>query len=127
MARLKLLLVDDEEDLVSALAERLALRDFEVTAATSGAEASRCFDQGDFDVVLLDVKMPGTSGLELLEEMGRKSPDVPVILLSGYGSARDARRGIAAGAVDYMVKPLDIEELVAKIRGVARGKEDLGT
>ena len=125
MARLKLLLVDDEEDLVSALAERLTLRDFEVTAATSGAEASRWFEEGDFDVVLLDVKMPGTGGLELLEEMGRKSPDVPVILLSGYGSARDARRGIAAGAVDYMVKPLDIEELVAKIRGVARGKEEL--
>ena len=125
MAQLRLLLVDDEEELVSALAERLALRGFEVTATTSSTEASRWFDEERFDIVLLDVKMPGRGGLELLAEMRKKSPDIPAILLSGCSSARDARLGMAAGAVDYVVKPLDIEELAAKIRHAVGENEEM--
>jgi len=123
MERLSILLVDDEEDLVSAMAERLTLRGFQVQAATTAAEALRHLEEQRFDVLILDVKMPGIGGLSLMAEMKSRHSDVPVILFTGHGSVADAQRGMQEGAFEYLVKPIDVEELAEKIRRAAGGKE----
>jgi len=123
MERLRILLVDDEEDLVSAMAERLALRGFQVQTATRAAEALGHLDENPFDVLILDVKMPGISGLSLMAEMKRKHPHLPVILFTGHGSVADAEQGMQEGAFDYLMKPIDVEELIEKIRSAAGSKK----
>ena len=115
MDQLRILLVDDEADLVLTLAERLALRGFQVETATSGADALRHVSEGDFSVLLLDVKMPGIGGMELMAEIKQKHADLPVILFTGHGSVADAERGMREGAFDYLMKPIDIGELIEKI------------
>jgi DNA-binding NtrC family response regulator len=122
MERLKILLVDDEEDLVSALAERLTLRGFQVETATKGGDALTHVSAGGFNVVILDVKMPGIGGVELMVEIMRKQPDLPVILFTGHGSVADAKKGMEEGAFDYVMKPIDIDDLIRKI-GNAAGRK----
>jgi len=119
MEPLSVLIVDDEEDLVVAMKERLAMRGFSVQAAASGAEALGHISRTRFDVVLVDVKMPGIDGLELTEEIKRDHPDLPVILLTGHSSVADAERGIQAGAAGYLIKPIDIELLIENMRNAA--------
>ena len=118
MEPLRILLVDDEEDFASTLAERLVLRGSRVAVATSGTDALKHIRQTDFSVLILDVKMPGIGGLELMTEIKRKCPDLPVILLTGHGSVADGERGIREGAFDYLMKPIDIDELMEKIKHV---------
>lgn len=124
MERLRILLVDDEEDLVGAMAERLALRGFLVETATSASDALRRLHEDPFDVLILDVKMPGIGGLNLMAEMKRKRPDLPVILFTGHGSVADAERGMQQGAFDYLMKPIEVDELVGKIRHAAASKKE---
>jgi DNA-binding NtrC family response regulator len=119
MEQLRLLIVDDERDFLSALAERLKLRGFQVVTAESGAGALKRVGENDFHVLVLDVKMPGIDGLELMGQIKAKHPDLPVILLTGHGSVADAERGMEEGAFDYLMKPIDIEELVEKISSAA--------
>ena len=123
MDPLRILIVDDEEELVSTLAERLALRGFEVESATGGAHALRHIREGSYSVLILDVKMPGTGGLELMAQIKRNNPELPVILFTGHGSAADAERGMQEGAFDYVIKPVDIDVLIAKLRSAIAGKE----
>ncbi|MFH1921010.1 MAG: response regulator [Planctomycetota bacterium] len=122
MEQLRILLVDDEVDFASALAERLVLRGFQAEVATSGLDAARHVRENDFSVLVLDVKMPGIDGLGLMAEIKRKRPDLPVILLTGHGSVADAETGMKEGAFDYLMKPIDIDELIEKIRN-AVGRE----
>lgn len=123
MQRLRILIVDDEEDFVSILAERLALRGFQVQPATNGTDARKHVREGDFSVLILDVKMPGIDGLELLAEIKQKDPDLPVILLTGHGSSADAEKGMEQGAFDYVMKPIDIDALIEKVRNAAAGRK----
>ncbi len=123
MEPLRVLIVDDEEELVSAMAQRLAFRGFHVAAATSGAEALTHLREGDFGVLLLDVRMPGTGGLKLMAQIKGQYPDLPVILFTGHGSAADAERGVQEGAFDYLMKPIDIDQLVEKIYSAAGTKK----
>lgn len=123
MDGLKMLLVDDEEDLVSTLAERLELRGFQVEAVSSGTDALKRVYEKDFSVLILDVKMPGIDGLELLAKIKEKDPDLPVILFTGHSSVADAEKGMRAGAFDYLIKPINIEELIDKVRNAVR-KDD---
>ena len=121
MEPVRILIVDDEEDLVSAMAERLALRGFQVETARSGTDALRLASEDDFSVVILDVKMPGIDGLQTMTEINRKHPDLPVILLTGHGSVADAERGMREGAFDYLMKPIDIDRLIDKISSATGG------
>ena len=123
MEPVRILIVDDEEDLVSTMAERLALRGFQVETAGSGIEALRLLIEDDFSVVILDVKMPGIGGLQTMTEIHRKHPDLPVILLTGHGSAADAERGMREGAFDYLMKPIDIDKLIDKISNATGGEK----
>jgi DNA-binding NtrC family response regulator len=122
MEPLRILIVDDEEELVSALAERLTLRGLEIQVATNGKDALRLVREHDFTVVVADVKMPGIGGLELTAAIKRDKPDLPVILFTGHSSVADADRGMQRGACEYVMKPVDIEVLMTKIRKAAAQK-----
>ena len=116
MDQLRILLVDDEKEFVTTLAERLELRGINVTIATNGEEALRFFDTDLHQVVVLDLMMPGLSGMEVLERIKAIDTKIPVILLTGHGATKDGVTGMQLGAFDYLMKPLDIEELIKKMQ-----------
>ncbi|SPJ13777.1 Response regulator receiver domain protein (CheY-like) [Syntrophobacter sp. SbD2] len=112
----KILLVDDEEGYVSVLAKRLSKRNFLVKTALSGSEAIRILRNESFDLAVLDLKMEDMDGIEVLKVFKAMEPQMPVIILTGHGSETAAREGMEYGAFDYLVKPCDLSELVARIR-----------
>jgi len=112
----KLLLVDDEEGFVNVLANRLARRNIDVTKAYSGSEAIQILRHQDFEVAVLDLKMEDIDGIEVLKIFKKMVPKMAVIMLTGHGSERAARHGMEQGAFDYLMKPCELEELLAKIR-----------
>lgn len=112
---LRLLVVDDEEKYLAVLSKRLARRRVAVTTANGGSAAFRAMRNSDFDVAVVDLKMEEMDGLEVLKFMKKMDPDLPVIILTGHGSERAAREGMDLGAYDYLVKPCELETLLAKI------------
>jgi len=116
MAGWKVLLVDDEQEFAATLAERLTLRGFITVTASDGQQALRCMEQDRPQIVILDMKMPGMSGMEVLRLIKQKCPTIPVILLTGQDTTKDSMEGMDVGAFDYMVKPVKIEELLQKMR-----------
>jgi two-component system, OmpR family, response regulator len=120
MERLRVLFVDDEEELVSAVVERLELRGVEAVGATTGAEALRLIAARPFDVVVLDVKMPGLGGFEVIRRVKTDHPELQVVLLSGHGSAENVEEGMRLGAFDYLQKPIDIDVLLGIVRDASR-------
>jgi DNA-binding response OmpR family regulator len=112
----KVLLVDDEEGYVHVLANRLRRRNIDVTKALSGTEAIQILRSRDFDVVVLDLKMEDMDGIEVLKIMKKMVPKIEVIMLTGHGSEKAAKEGIAFGAFDYLTKPCELAELIEKIR-----------
>ena len=119
----KLLFVDDEEELVSAVVERLEIRGIDGVGVTSGDEALRLLQREHFDVVLLDVKMPGVNGLDVLRTIRRSYPDTKVILMTGHGSAEDIELGLRLGAAACLQKPVDLETLLEAAWFAASGGE----
>lgn len=115
MENLKVLLIDDEVEFVSTLAERLRLRGIETRTANDGDEALRQIAAEPPHVVVLDVLMPGIGGLKVLERIKADYPAIPVILLTGLGTAQDGAAGMKLGAFDYLMKPLQIEDLIQRI------------
>jgi DNA-binding NtrC family response regulator len=120
MEKMRVLLVDDEIEFVSTLAERLNLRGFNADTATSGEEALQKIAASPPQVVLLDILMPGMSGLEVLKRIKRDHPEVKVILLTGRGSW-DGITGVREGAYDCLMKPIQIEELMQIMAGAVEG------
>jgi DNA-binding NtrC family response regulator len=121
----KVLLVDDEEAFVATLGKRLRKRGLLCEEAHSGADAlSRLESVRGIDVVVLDVKMPEMDGLEALKEVKRLHPIVEVIMLTGHATIESAIEGMKFGAFDYLMKPCDIEDLVAKVGEAAQRKAD---
>jgi DNA-binding NtrC family response regulator len=120
MGTLRVLIVDDEEELVSALVERLTLRGFQAKGVTTGAEALAYLEGAPCDVVLLDVKMPGIGGLEIIKRIKEEQPSLEVILLTGHSSAQDAERGMTLGAFDYLTKPVKIDDLLRALLSAGR-------
>lgn len=114
--KIKILLVDDEKEFVEVLSERLEVRGFDVKIALSRQEALEWIYKSEFDVVLLDVMIPGDSGIEILSEIKRARPLIQIIMLTGHAKIDTAVRGIELGAYDYLLKPLEIEPLVEKIK-----------
>ena len=115
MRVVRLLLVDDEGRFVETLSKRLTARGFDVEGALSGSQALERLEARPFDVVLLDIWMPGMDGLEVLKEIRLRHPSVRVVLLSGNASITAAVEGIRLGATDYLLKPVDIEDVLAKV------------
>lgn len=115
MKKLRLLLVDDEKEFVETLANRLRIRDLEASIALNGEEALSAVEQEEPDVIVLDVKMPGIDGIEVLRRVREAYPNVEVIILTGHGSEKDEETARSLGAFDYMRKPADLDTLVPRI------------
>jgi DNA-binding NtrC family response regulator len=111
----RLLLIDDEKDFVNILAKRIKRRKIDVAMAFSGAEAIQIIRGQEFDVAVLDLKMEDMDGIEVLKILKIMDPRLSVIMLTGHGSAEAAEQGIKLGAFDYLTKPCELEELLAKI------------
>jgi two-component system, OmpR family, response regulator CpxR len=120
----KVLLIDDEPQFVEVLAERLEARGFAVQTALTGDEGLAKLQEQEADVVILDVQMPGRDGVETLREIKRIKPLVEVIMLTGHATIESGIQGLKLGAYDYLMKPTDTEDLVAKmLRAYARKSE----
>lgn len=116
MEDIRILLVDDEEEFVQALSERLNLRDLSSQTAFDGEQAMRFVGDSAPHIMVLDLKMPGTSGLEVLRLVKKRYPDIQVIILTGHGNDLDEAEARSIGIFDYLRKPVDIEVLVGRIR-----------
>jgi DNA-binding NtrC family response regulator len=126
MDALRVLIVDDEEELVSALVERLKLRGFDARGVTTGAEALADLERTACDVVVLDVKMPGLGGLEVIRRIKSERPGLEVVLLTGHGSSVSVEQGLDAGAFEYLMKPVKIDELARILRSAGSGNDPRG-
>jgi DNA-binding response OmpR family regulator len=116
---LKVLIVDDEVDLSTTLVERLDIRGFDAVAVETGAQALSQVRNHAFDVVVLDIKLKGEDGVDVMKQIRQIKKDLPVILLTGHMSKEANEEGLKAGAIDYIIKPIDIEDLVIKLREAA--------
>jgi len=121
--QIKVLLVDDEEGYVNVLAKRMTKRQVEVSIALGGSEAIQTLRKKDFDVAVVDLKMEDIDGIEVLKIFKKMDPELPVVMLTGHGSEKAARDGLALGAFDYLTKPCDLEDLLATISRAAERKE----
>jgi two-component system OmpR family response regulator len=116
MDEYRVLIVDDEEELVTTIAERLQLRGINAQIATDGETALKMIEENPPQVVVLDVMMPGIGGIEILQRMNAQNLKIPVILLTGYGSKEQGLEGMMHGAFDYLMKPCDLNILISKIQ-----------
>ena len=120
----RILLVDDEEQFVDALSERLVIRDYEITTSLDGEDALEKIRQFNYDVVILDVAMPGTDGIEVLREVKKLKPLTEIIMLTGQGTLETAIEGMKLGAFDFLMKPCDTAELDSKIKRAFARKDE---
>jgi DNA-binding NtrC family response regulator len=125
MEDIKILLVDDEEDFVRTLSERLGLRDLSSQVALGGFEAMREMDDSEPDVMVLDLKMPGIDGMEVLRQVRKNFPAIQVIIQTGHGSDREEAEAWRLGVFDYLKKPVDIELLAERIRAASLAKKKM--
>jgi DNA-binding NtrC family response regulator len=117
-----ILLVDDEVAFANTLAQRLQLRGLEVKIAYDGDQALSVIKEAELDVVVLDLRMPGMDGLEVLKEIKKGHPDIQVIILTGHGTERDAELAAKFGGFDFLNKPVDIDTLEQKIKSAFKKK-----
>ncbi|NQT39749.1 MAG: response regulator [Planctomycetes bacterium] len=116
MTKLRVLLVDDEKEFVTTLADRLRMRDLNVCIAHNGEEALSVAEAENPDVVVLDRKMPGLGGMETLKLLKKSWPDLEVIILTGHGGQKDEKVALDLGAFDYLRKPADLHELLPRLK-----------
>ncbi|HHP7235514.1 MAG TPA: response regulator [Desulfobacterales bacterium] len=116
MAAFSVLVVDDEVDFLRTIVHRLQKRKLDVMGVPSGEEALELLERKTFDVILLDIKMPGrVDGIETLREIKMRQPLIEVILLTGHATVESSIEGMKLGAFDYLLKPIKFEELLIKI------------
>lgn len=116
MSIANVLLVDDEVEFVETFGERIKMRNLEISKAFSGKEALKVLEKNkNIEVVILDVMMPELDGIETLVEIRKRYPLVEVIMLSGHSTVESAIEGMKKGAFDYLMKPCDIDQIIAKV------------
>jgi len=116
MEGFRVLVVDDELDFLETIVKRFKRRKIRADGVSSGEEALALLEREHFDVVILDVRMPGMDGIETLKEMKRKRPLLEVILLTGHASVESGMQGMQLGAFDYVMKPAEFDELLEKVQ-----------
>ena len=116
MDDIRILLVDDEEEFVRTLSERLSLRDLSSRTAYDGEQAMRFVGDSAPQIMVLDLKMPGTPGMEVLRRVKKRYPAIQVIVLTGHGNDLDQAEARSIGIFDWLAKPVDVEVLVERIR-----------
>ena len=112
----KVLLVDDEQDFLEALAERMRARGMDVTTTTSAEDALKMAAEGTYDAIVLDLMMPEMDGLEVLKALKNRIPEIQVILLTGYATLNKGIEAMKLGAMDFIEKPADLKVLTEKIK-----------
>ncbi len=122
MKEFKVLMVDDEEDFVKTLAERMQMRDLDSDVALSGEAALQIVEDQIPDVMVLDLKMPGIDGMEVLRRVRKAYPQVQVVILTGHGSEKDEAEARRLGAFAYLQKPVDIEKLIITLKNAYKKK-----
>jgi len=119
----RILLVDDEVEFLETLVKRMKKRGMNVSAVKSGEEALERLAHDPVDVVVLDVRMPGMDGIQTLREIKRRDPLIEVIMLTGHASLEVAVEGMEIGAFDYLMKPINIDDLIYKAQDANKKKE----
>lgn len=122
MAAMSVLLVDDEREFVDALSNRLGLRGIHCDVVYDGPDALKYVESKEPDVMVLDLKMPGLHGMEVLRKLSKTHPQVQVVVLTGHGTDRDEEEAKRLGAFGYLQKPADVEALADRIRGAYKYK-----
>ncbi len=120
----RILLVDDEKEFADTLSERLRTRDFDVTTAYNGDEALEKLKEYNYDVTILDVQMPGMSGIEALGAIKKLKPLTEVLMLTGHGTVETAIEGMKIGAYDFLLKPCEMDVLLDKINKAHERKSE---
>ncbi len=123
---IKVMLIDDEVAFANTLAQRLRMRDLKVDTAYDGEQALSKLKQAETDIIVLDLKMPGMHGMEVLKEIKKAYPDIQVIVLSGHGTDKDEEEARRLGGFDFLKKPADIDHLEHKIRKAFQEKDYAG-
>lgn len=116
MKQIKILLVDDEAEFVNTLSERIKMRNLDSGIALNGEEALQIVEDEVPDVMVLDLKMPGIDGMEVLRRIRRNYPQVQVIMLTGHGSKKDEETARSLGAYEYLSKPVGLDNLIQHIK-----------
>lgn len=125
MKTISFLLVDDEQSFIEVIAQRLRRRGYEVECVFSGQAALDRLEKGGIiDVVVLDVKMPGLDGIQTVKQIRQRHPLIEVIMLTGHASVQTAVEAVRHGALDYLEKPCDLDDLIAKAQVAAQRKND---
>jgi DNA-binding NtrC family response regulator len=119
----KVLLVDDEKDFLEIMAQRMEARGLEITTAESADSALSIIEDKPFDAIVMDFQMPGMDGMEALKAIKAKSPELQIILLTGYATVEKTVEAMKAGASDFLEKPADIEVLISKIKKAKTDKK----
>jgi DNA-binding NtrC family response regulator len=122
MDNIKLLLVDDEHEFVTTLAERLKMRELDPNIALDGEQALKKVADEVPDVIVLDLKMPGIDGMEVLRQIKKRHPKTQVIMLTGHGSKKDEKEARRLGAFGYFNKPMGIDDLVTQVKKAYKTK-----
>ena len=123
--QMKILLVEDDENLAFSVSRGLKEEGYDIILAPTAADARQQLGKNPIDLILLDLGLPDDDGMNLLAEWRAKNLDLPIIIVSARSTLEDKVKGLDIGADDYIVKPFEFEELVARIRSRARGKESI--
>lgn len=116
----KILIVEDEVKVATFIKKGLQTQNFEAEVAETGSEAKRFFDDGSFDLIILDIGLPDMSGLEFCEYVRQKNTKIPILMLTALGSVADKLSGFEVGTDDYMVKPFDFMELLVRVKALLK-------
>ena len=107
----KILVIDDEKSILDLLSVVFEKEGYSVKTSLSATKAVELMGDEDFDIIISDIKMPKMSGMELLRYVRENRPDIPIVMITAYGTIKQAVEALKAGAMDYIVKPFDVEEL----------------
>lgn len=120
MNQINVLFVDDEEELVATWVERINLRGIHADGVTNGHDALQYVKDNNYDIVVLDIKMPGLGGIAIMNEIVKFKPNIQIILITGHQCSEEETKNFPSNAFDCLVKPVDIEILIDKIKSAVK-------